>query len=139
MSKTTLRFDDEFEYIAFGISCHQKDFRAAWLLNRSLKLDFIKKDLVLYQKNGVSEYFSKYECRDQKSHLRYVLLSNFNERLYFNKSLKQYDFFVLVEGYIELFDAQTFLETLHRIEGFQFVNSVDRSFFDHVQFDLFEE
>ena len=139
MSKHRLQLDDEYEFLAFGLSCHLKDYRVAWLLSRALRLDFLR-TMVSPSSNGAdSEAYAKFTGKDEDKHLNYIILSNQNEDAYLFKEFKQYDFFILVEGYIDIFDTSSFIDLLQSIESFQFVSSMDKRKFNKIQYALFEE
>ena len=42
MAKQLLRIDLDTSFFLFGISCHLKDYRFAWTINKSLRVDFKK-------------------------------------------------------------------------------------------------
>ena len=42
MGKQLLRIELDVSFYLFGISCHLKDYRFAWTLNKSLNTDFAK-------------------------------------------------------------------------------------------------
>lgn len=139
MSKQRLILDDEYDFLSFGLSCHWKDYRVAWLMNRSLNKDFHREVLQIPGKNGTVDEFTKFVYKDGDAHLNYVLLSNHNEETFLLKGHKQYDFFLLIEGYIDIFDADSFLVSLQAIEGIQFVAPLDSADFKRIQYSLFED
>jgi hypothetical protein len=139
MSKHKLQLDDDYEFLAFGLSCHLKDFRVAWHLSNALHLDFLKD---IKKENSADldlDEFAKFVAKDPDNHLTYIILSNQNEDAYLFKDLKEYDFFILIEGYIDIFDVEWFINLLHGIESFQFVAEMDNSKFNKIQYALFEE
>jgi len=85
------------------------------------------------------EEFTKFIYRDLDNRLNYILLSNHNEEAYLFKEYKQYDYFMLIEGYIDIFDEESFQRGLHSIEGIQFVARMDTEIFKRIQYTLFEE
>ena len=58
MGKQLLRIDLDVSFYLFGISCHLKDYRFAWTINKSLNVDFVKTKPFL--KDAELE-FSQYE------------------------------------------------------------------------------
>lgn len=139
MSKHRLILDDDYEFIAFGMSCHLKDYRVAWLMNKHLGLHYQRKQLGLESKSGQLEEFAKYVSKDPDQHLNYLLVSNHNEDVYLFSNLKQYDFFLLVEGYIDIFDSTRFKQRVQSIEGIQFVAPLDADELRPIQYALFED
>ena len=139
MSKHRLLLEDEYEFVAYGMSCHLKDYRVAWLMNKSIRMHFSRGQLDLQGKGGLVETFSRFVSTDEDSRLKYVLLSNQNEDVYLLKDWKQFDFFLLVEGYIDIFDAEGFMSNVQSIEGIQYIAELDKDIFSKIQYDLFEE
>ncbi len=77
-------------FTIFGISCHLKDFRLSFLLNKMLELEFTKMD----DFKGYSFYF----CRDEDHYNSFYLLGNRGPESILLPELKQTDFILLVEG-----------------------------------------
>ena len=50
MSKHRLVFDDDYEFLCFGLSCHLKDYKLAWTLNNHFRLELARKTLVVNTK-----------------------------------------------------------------------------------------
>ncbi|MEX2597631.1 MAG: IPExxxVDY family protein [Salibacteraceae bacterium] len=139
MSKHRLILDDQYEFLAFGLSCHLKDYRVAWMINQAFKMNLKRFDISLEVKKNEPEVFSVYRFKDQANHLNYHLLSNQNESSYLLPSLKQYDYFILIEGYIDIFDANMFEQQLQHIDSFQFISELDIDPFQKMQYTLFED
>lgn len=81
---------DLTHFTLFGISCHLKDYRLSFLLNKHLHLEFSKLDDF--------RDFSFYSADDEDNFNRYFLLSNRNTETVLIPELKQTDFVMLVEG-----------------------------------------
>ena len=58
MAKQLLRIDLDTSFSLFGISCHLKDFRFAWTINKSLSVDFKKSNPYI---KGDDLEFSQYK------------------------------------------------------------------------------
>lgn len=139
MHKFKLELDDEYEFVLYGISCHLKDYRVAWHLNKQLRLDFVRNMVSLAIGKGELREFSIYKSEDYDHHLTYYLLDNYSDDMPLVKSLKQYDFFIIVEGYIELFDHELFRAKLKEIEHLQMVAQEDPQVLSKYQYLLFEK
>jgi hypothetical protein len=139
MSKHRLLLDDGYEYLVFGISCHLKDYRVAGVLNQALGMDFIRQSIDLPVKGGKMDRFPCFLYKNADVHLRYMLLDNQNDEVYLMGNLKQYDFFLFIEGYIEVFPTHAFQSRLRAVESFQLVSEIDPSAFEHIQYALFED
>ena len=44
MSKLSLNFEEDYSFLLIGISCHAKDYRLCWELNKLLNFDFARAD-----------------------------------------------------------------------------------------------
>ena len=58
MAKQLLRIELDTSFYLFGVSCHLKDFRFAWTINKSLSIDFKKSKPYL---KGSNLEFSQYK------------------------------------------------------------------------------
>lgn len=139
MSKHRLILDDGYEFLAYGLSCHLKDYRVAALLNEYINQHFIRSTVELPVKNNQFQPFSRYTALDQDARIKYMLLSNHNEDIFLFPPLKEYDFFLMVEGYIDLFDDSSFIQRIQSIPPIQFVSPLDKDYFEKIQYALFEE
>lgn len=138
MHKFKLDFDDDYEFLLFGISCHLKDYRVAWYLNKQLKLDLVRNEVALNTSKNEHHVFSIYKSADEANRLTYYLLDNYSEEFSLVKNLKQYDFFVIVEGYIDLFDEHEFIMRLKQVDHLQMVAQEDPVVLKKFQYSLFE-
>ena len=87
-------------FTLIGISCHLKDYRISFLLNKHLGLDFLKLEdlkITLTDKKDPAE-FSRYLYYDEDYFNSYYLISNRNEEYVLAPEIKQVDFLLIVEG-----------------------------------------
>ncbi|MCK9218884.1 MAG: IPExxxVDY family protein [Bacteroidales bacterium] len=94
-------------YTLFGISCHLKDYRLSFLLNRKLELEFIKLDDF--------REFSFYSCSQEDCFNEYFLLANRGPETILLPELKQTDFLLLVEGPFKKQQKDDLLENIRTI------------------------
>ncbi|HNW74342.1 MAG TPA: IPExxxVDY family protein [Bacteroidales bacterium] len=94
-------------YTLFGISCHLKDFRLSYLLNKQLGMDFSKKDDF--------REFSFYLYADEDHFNTYFLLSNRGPEKVMIPELKQTDYLMLVEGPCKKKQKEWLLENIRAI------------------------
>jgi hypothetical protein len=139
MTKHRLQLEDDYEFLAYGISCHLKDYRIAWLINSAVHLNFIRGNMQIMGKNGVSQDFARYLHNDEDNRLKYVLIANQNDEVHLLKEFKEYDYFLLIEGYIDIFNADLFESNLQKVEGIQFVADMDPDDFKRLQYNIFED
>lgn len=139
MSKHRLIVEEDYNFISLGLSCHQKDYRMAWFLNQLLKFDFKRSQVEIKDKSGTPHIYPLFGHSDPQHHLNYYLLNNLSSSIPLIKEYKQFNMFILVEGYIELFDQQSFIQKLQTLESIQFLTPVDNTPFNKLQFALFED
>lgn len=96
MVKLKLDFEYEIDFFLIGISCHLPDYRLAYILNQTLKIDLIReKDLDLkMNKSKAKGYFSFYRYDNEELFTTVNLISNRCELGYFASELKQLDYFL---------------------------------------------
>lgn len=87
-------------FTLLGISCHVKDYRISFLLNKHLGYDFQKMEdlkITLASKKDPAE-FSLYYYHDEDYFNKYYLLANRSQDLVMAPEIKQVDFLLLIEG-----------------------------------------
>ena len=87
-------------FTLLGISCHVKDYRISFLLNKHLGYDFQKMEdlnITLASKKNPAE-FSLYYYHDEDYFNKYYLLANRSQDLVMAPEIKQVDFLLLIEG-----------------------------------------
>lgn len=100
MSKLILTFEEDYDFSLIGISCHSKDYRLCWELNKLFFIDMIRNaDLEINKKDKISA-FSFYEFIDDANYLEYYLISNRGNSGYIIPEQKYMDFFLMIKGNI---------------------------------------
>ena len=87
-------------FTLIGISCHMKDYRISFLLNKKLGSDFLKMEdlkITLTNKKDPAE-FSLYHYHDEDYFNTYYLLANRSQEFVLAPEIKQVDFLLIVEG-----------------------------------------
>jgi hypothetical protein len=96
-------------FTLLGVSCHLKDYRLSYLLNKKLELEFVKME----DFTGYSFYF----CRDEDRFNAYYLLGNRSQDTILFPGLKQTDFILLVEGPFKKVQKDKLLENMRGIQN----------------------
>jgi hypothetical protein len=100
MSKFLLTLDDDYEFTLVGISCHSKDYRLCWEINKALNIDLIRtQDLEIRKKDTLNSH-SFYEYIDEDNYLEYFLISNRGDNGFLIPEQKRVDFFLMAKGNI---------------------------------------
>ncbi|MCO6500373.1 MAG: IPExxxVDY family protein [Vicingus serpentipes] len=100
MSKTLLTLDDDYDFGLIGISCHAKDYRICWEINKTLKTDLVRgNDYEIKRKNEISTH-SFYDFYDETNQTELYLIANKGEKGFLIPEQKTTDFFLLLKGNI---------------------------------------
>ena len=100
MSKMVLTLDEDYDFSLLGISCHAKDYRLCWELNKVLNVDLIRTTDFEISKKSEAISFSFYEFIDETNYLEYFLISNRAKNGFLIPEQKKVDFFLMVRGNI---------------------------------------
>ncbi|MDP4587285.1 MAG: IPExxxVDY family protein [Flavobacteriales bacterium] len=112
--KHHLSVELEFDFLLFGLSCHEKEYRLAWFINRALGLLFsCEDDLKVQQKSGESSH-AFYRHVDEENELQFVLLQNRTTEGWLLPEFKEIDYFIKVEAETG-FDEIEFMQELKKI------------------------
>lgn len=119
-----LEFDDEFNFLLFGISSNGKDYRLAWAINKNLNLHLKRaEDIITGEHKALTNgedkggrSFSLFTFHDALNHIKYFLVSNKSEGKVFSKELRQMDYLLIAEGNYEYVDVENFLLKLKNSE-----------------------
>jgi hypothetical protein len=98
MSKILLSIEEDYDFILIGISCHTKDYRLCWEINKSLNTDLKRTEDLEISKKGEVNSFSFYEFIDEDNYVEYYLISNLGSNGYLIPEQKKVDFFLLLKG-----------------------------------------
>jgi hypothetical protein len=98
MPKLILTIEEDYDFSLIGISCHAKDYRLCWELNKILNIDLIRaKDYEITKKN-VKILFSFYEFIDQCNYLDFFFIANRSENGFLIPEQNKVDFFLMLRG-----------------------------------------
>ena len=125
-----LKVDIEFSFDLIGVSSSVKEYKLAWVLNQCDTCDFVKTndiqiDFVDLKNITISNF------NFQTEHTNIHLLKNrlvFNNALsdqYLIPDLKQFDYFVKIDGVSELFPTSAILATLRNSDCIEYATTLD--------------
>ncbi len=100
MSKMVLTIEEDYDFSLIGISCHSKDYRLCWELNKVLDTDLIRTTDYEISKKSEKVSFSFYEFIDEANYLEYFLISNHGKSGSLIPEQKKVDFFLMMRGNI---------------------------------------
>ena len=98
MSKLMLSLDEDYDFSLIGISCHSKDYRLCWELNKTLLLSLIRAaDYEITKKKEISKH-AFYEFIDEINYLEFYLIANKGSKGNLIPEHKTTDFFLMLKG-----------------------------------------
>ncbi|MCX6247216.1 MAG: IPExxxVDY family protein [Bacteroidetes bacterium] len=87
-------------FTLIGISCHVKDYRISFLLNKHLGSDFLKMEDLKVALNNKKDPtgFSLYYYHDEDYFNTYYLMANRSQEFVLAPEVKQVDYLMIIEG-----------------------------------------
>ena len=125
-------YSDEFSIVA--ISCHLKDYRVTYYLNKALGSHLKKIDdlIIKEQKNTNPRNYSLYIYYDSDNRTYFYLVSNHHPDGKLFSSLKQTDYFLLIKEHVNNHSKQKIIKTIRDIPGVLTAYMIDMNTVKHV-------
>ena len=133
MSKYRLEWEDEEDFIALGISSHQKDYRIAWEINKALHCELSRvSDYIglVGKKSSSHAYFRWDEAGD---HYSYFLIGNRGTESYLLPELKQADYVFIIQGMTDLLDIDQIKSAIKNCKTVLTAFEIDRNMAKSIQ------
>jgi len=115
MSKVLLSLEEDYNFTLIGISCHTKDYRLCWEINKTLNTDLIRVNDLEISKKGELNSFSFYEFIDDENYIEYYLISNLGNNGYLISEHKKIDFFLLLKGNTSTNQVKDFIAKINSL------------------------
>lgn len=96
MSKFVLDIIEEYDFNLIGISCHSKDYRLCWELNKALNIALERTDDYQLEKSS----FPFYEYLDEDNYLEHYFIANKGNAGFLIPEQKTVDYFLISKGNI---------------------------------------
>lgn len=96
MSKFVLDIIEEYDFSLIGISCHSKDYRLCWELNKTLNIELIRSEDYLIDES----HYPFYEYVDDDNYLEHYFITNRGKAGFLIPEQKKVDYFLLSKGNI---------------------------------------
>ncbi|MEI7594272.1 MAG: IPExxxVDY family protein [Bacteroidota bacterium] len=130
MKKYTLDAEYDFDFFMIAICSQIKDYRLAWFINKTLEINFEKTDnhcVFIRKADPEPSEFSMYIYNEEENHSQFILLSNHSETGDLLIELKQFDYFIIING--TLFDEQndSILKAVRSINSVLLVKEIEPS------------
>lgn len=129
MKKVKLEFEHTYDFELLGIVSPVKDYKMAWLINRTMEVNLVRGDDLelefLSDSNlKISQYFLSLPHGFIQL-LRNKAIASGRNVSYLIPELKTMDYFLLVQDQTDLLDAQIFVSKLRQIAFIQNVIKLD--------------
>ena len=117
MAKLVLDWKDEQEdsFTLIGISCHQKDYRLCWELNKILELELQKEEDIPGPNEEIS--FSRYYYNNEDFLQDFYLLTNKIGKIFFAPELKQADYILQIYGIRNEYEVDELIQKIISIDS----------------------
>lgn len=117
MAKLVLDWKDEQEdsFTLIGISCHQKDYRLCWELNKALEIELQKEEDIPGPNEEIS--FSRYYYNNEDFLQDFYLLTNKIGQLFFAPELKQADYVLQIYGLRSEYEIDELVQKIISIDS----------------------
>ena len=119
MAKTVLSFEPDFDFRIIGISCHAKDYRLIWTINRELDFNLRKTndhEIVTGKKDARKSSFSQFIWDDEEQMKSYTLFSNRSQGGLLVPEMKQADFLLILKGNFSNTDISELKEKINSLD-----------------------
>jgi hypothetical protein len=99
VKKLSLNIDYTSEFSFIGISCHLKDYRLSYFLNKKCNIN-LRKIEDFFQRGSDNHLvsYSVYYHKCLEMHNNFCLISNHNSGLKLISALKEFDYFLLIQN-----------------------------------------
>lgn len=130
MKVTKLEIEYHYDFLLFGLIAPHKEYKVAWTLNQLLNIDLASGlDVEIKYKNQSSVKFCNYLY--ETDYVTFRLLRNKaieSDKIakpYLLPELKEYDYFLIVEGDEDILDRQDIKKPIKHSELFTYVEEFD--------------
>ena len=127
MRKTKLIVDHELGASIIGLVSTLKGFKLAWNINQVFKIDLVMQpELVIEFVNGADLSVTNYLYSTEFQEFRLIRnKGNADNSGYLIPELANFDFFIMINGEVEIRPGQPAVERLHSINGIEYFQLID--------------
>lgn len=117
MAKFSLDIEYDYTFALFGLSCHEKDYRICWAINKQLGIELKKEnDLEIKEKRQKeNSMFPIYIFNDEGHYCEYFVISNRSDKGLLIPEQKQADYFLKITGNVPNQEKKRILEAMNEI------------------------
>ncbi len=125
--KLVFDFEPSDDNQLIGLSCHLKDYRLSFYLNRSLGFQFKKIDNLKIQNGKVNngKKFSLFYYDYTENHVQFFLIENRNANGILINEFKQFDYFIVINGVLNTEKISVLIKDIRSSNGILMVNQIN--------------
>ena len=129
LRKHKLEYKEIFDFLLFGLSSHENDYRLVWKINQEFSFNFERgqNHKLISKKTGSEIEFTLYSYDDEDTFYLYYLIANKSDKGVLIEELKNIDYLVLIQGEFTEAFSNSFQNRLKKIENIQGVFKIDPS------------
>jgi len=122
-----LEYKENFDFLLFGISSNENDYRLVWKINQTLCFNFERgiNHKIISKKTGQEIEFVLYSYDDEDTFYLYHLFANKSENGVLLEELKNIDYLIMIQGEFTEAFSNGFQQRLKKIETVQGVFKID--------------
>ncbi|HCN82893.1 MAG TPA: IPExxxVDY family protein [Sphingobacteriaceae bacterium] len=127
MSKLTLKYEPDLDFILVAITAPLKDYRFCFKLNKQLNIQFDRiEELSLQFYSGEYQVqFTRYHYYQAQSETDFYLIANKGTEGFLIPEMNNVDFFILIRNYIDNESLEQFITGINKIPEVQVAVEVD--------------
>ncbi len=124
-----LEYKESFDFLLYGLSSHENDYRLAWKINQEFSLNFERGNNlhIPSKKADQTIEFALYSYDDEDTFYMYYLIANKSDQGVLLEELKNIDYLIIVQGEFTEAFSNGFQNRLKKIESVQGVFKIDPS------------
>jgi hypothetical protein len=117
MNKHKLLIEYDFEFALLGISCHVKDYKLCWLLNKSIQVEFSQSDPIELAAGKKKVNYNVFMHDDEEMCTQFFIIANKSDGHYLVPEQKNIDYWLKVEGNYDENDVMELQKKIKPIPG----------------------
>jgi len=122
-----LDYKENFDFLLFGLSSHENDYRLVWNINQVFSFNFERgiNHKIISKKTGEELEFARYFYDDEDTFYLYHLIANKTEQGVLLEELKNIDYLIMIQGEFTEAFSNGFYNRLKKIDTLQGVFKID--------------
>ncbi|NQY11775.1 MAG: IPExxxVDY family protein [Flavobacteriales bacterium] len=114
MKKLVLETEDDFDFELIAISCHAKDYKLCWSINKEFRFNLRREQDIFLKDRNEDISYSLYIYDDVDDHFTIDIIENRSGLGYLIPEQKQADYFMIVKGFFD--ESEEVIKKLKKID-----------------------